>query len=113
MSMVENFVSKYAGLKLPFLHGEHEGKELGGEFQYEDWSGMCEELKGMAEEWGGPSLPAFVAPEKSHIAIMVLPCGTSSLLMWPFPTRALRAGLSERVWGRILLPLTIFGWIVF
>ena len=29
MSMVVNFVSKYAGLKLPFLHGEHEGKELG------------------------------------------------------------------------------------
>ena len=81
LSVVVNFVFKYASLKLPFVSGKYEEKELGREFQRKDRFRAYEDPKGDGRGMGGESFPFCVTPEKSHIAIMVLPWGTSSLIM--------------------------------
>lgn len=81
MSVVVKFVFKYASLRRPFLSGKYEEKELGREFQHKDRFGAYEDLKGVGRGMWGESFPFYMTPEKSHIAIMVLPWGTSSLIM--------------------------------
>lgn len=53
MSVVVNFVFKYASLRRPFLSGKYEEKELGREFQHKDRFGAYEDLKGVGRGMGG------------------------------------------------------------